>query len=266
MAIATSTVIYEKRNRIAYVTLNRAEEMNALNTEIVNGIHDAFVEYKNDNDALVAILTGMGGRAFSAGMDLKEAAARREATDKGLPWPERRSGGIPSVIRELKIDKPIIAAIDGFCLAGGNELALQCDIRIATAQSTFGFPNPRWSLTAPRDIMEHIARGEAMFLLLTGSRVSSEVALRNGLIHSVHPDRESLLQEADRIAEEIKMCAPLAIQATKELLRLEWEEKVPHEELQKRAAEVGRRVQQSEDSREGPRAFAERRKPNWKMR
>jgi len=208
----------------------------------------------------------MGGRAFSAGMDLKEAAARREATDKGLPWPERRSGGIPSVIRELKIDKPIIAAIDGFCLAGGNELAVQCDIRIATAQSQFGFPNPRFMGSAPRDIVEQVPWGEAMYILLTGSRVPAEVALRMGFIHSIHPDRESLMKEADRIAGEILLCMPLAVQATKELLYLEHVAKLPHDELQKRAAQVSQRVQQSEDSREGPKAFSERRKPVWKMR
>jgi len=170
------------------------------------------------------------------------------------------------VITNLKVFKPIIAAIDGFCLAGGNELAVQCDIRIATAQSQFGFPNPRFMGSAPRDIVEQVPWGEAMYILLTGSRVPAEVALRMGFIHSIHPDRESLMKEADRIAGEILLCMPLAVQATKELLYLEHVAKLPHDELQKRAAQVSQRVQQSEDSREGPKAFSERRKPVWKMR
>lgn len=261
--MGTPLVLYEKRDHVAYITMNRPEAMNALNTELVNGLYDAFVEFRDDRDLFVCILTGAGGRAFSTGLDLKENAARRAALERGEEWPQSRSS-IPALIKGLKIDKPIIAAIDGYCLAGGAELAIQCDIRIATSQSEFGFPNPRWSLIPPRDIVEMIPRGEAMYILLTGSRISTEVALRNGLIHSIHPDRESLMQEAARIAEEILMCAPLAVQATKALLRLERE--LTPAEFDLKVQELQQAVAQSEDAREGRTAFAERRRPDWKAR
>ena len=263
MTATTPLAIYERKGHVAYVTMNRPEAMNALGVELVNGLHEAFVAFRDDRELFVSILTGAGGRAFSAGADLKEATARRAALDRGEQWPQS-AASIPTLIRDLSIDKPIIAAVDGFALAGGCELALQCDIRIATTQSEFGFPNPRRSLLAPIDLTETIPRGEAMYMLLTGSHVSAEVALRNGFIHSVHPDRESLMQEADRIADEILQCAPLAVQGIKALVRMQ--DELPPEQLGVAASDIQSRVSQSEDAREGPRAFAEKRKPEWKAR
>ena len=267
MAVTTSTIVYEKRDQVVSITMNRPEQMNSLNTDIVNGIHDAFVEFRDDPDALVCIFTGAGGRSFSAGADLKQNAQRRAAQESGedmSAFQEARSGGIPSVIRELDVFKPIIAAIDGYCLAGGLELGIQCDIRIATAHSQFGFPNARWNIMPPRDIVQMTPHGEALYLLLTGNRIDAETALRNGIIHSIHPDRESLMEEANRIAGDVKLCGPLAIQATKQLLKLEHE--LPAQEFQKQATVIQQRVSQSDDSREGPKAFSERRQPQWTMR
>ena len=262
MAISTSTIIYEKWDQVVSITMNRPEQMNALNTEIVNGLHDAFIEFRDDPDARVAILTGAGGRAFSAGADLKDMAARRAAEEPSAP--AQSGANIVTVIRELDVFKPIIAAIDGYCLAGGLEISIQCDIRIATAQSQFGFPLPRWNLARPLDLIYMIPRGEAMYILLTGSRIDAETALRNGIIHSVHPDRESLMEEANRIAEDVKMCGPLAIRVTKQLTKLR--DTLAVEEYEKQAEPISRQLSQSEDSREGPRAFAEKRRPIWKLR
>src|SRR5690349_14001325 len=125
-------LLYEKRNRIAYISLNRPEVMNALSVRLVGALYDAIADADQDDDILVLILTGEGGRAFSAGADLKEAAQLDAA------------GGQFTALRDrdtlATCVKPVVAAIDGHCLAGGLEIALQCDIRIATDQSTFGLP------------------------------------------------------------------------------------------------------------------------------
>ncbi|MDA1096691.1 MAG: enoyl-CoA hydratase-related protein, partial [Chloroflexi bacterium] len=123
MATSTNLVQYEKRDGVAYVTLNRPEAMNALNSEVNRGLHDAWITIRDDPEVLVAILTGAGGRAFSAGADLKEVNERQAQGLTGFAEGDATSRYIP----DLGVWKPIIAAIDGFCVAGGLELAMQCD-------------------------------------------------------------------------------------------------------------------------------------------
>jgi len=139
-------VIYEKRDRKAYITLNRPEAMNALSPELLAELKDCIGDYQNDDDLLCAIITGAGGRAFSAGADLKAMAGRNARGERPL----NPGGGDGRITGPFWNFKPIIAAIDGYCLAGGFETALECDIRIASAKSTFGLPEPRRSLLAVR--------------------------------------------------------------------------------------------------------------------
>ena len=245
---------------IAYVTLNRPEAMNSLSSEVGRGLNEAFRDIRDDPDVLVAIVTGAGGRAFSAGADLKEVNERQQGGESAF------AGGEDSrYVPEMGVWKPIIAAIDGYCVAGGLELAMQCDIRIATEQSQFGLPEPRWSIS-PGYGLHHLVRmvpmGEAMYILLTGSRIDSADAHRIGLIHSVHPDRDSLMERAQSIAEEVKLCAPLAVQAIKEINYVG--KNMPPEYSYKFAEGLTGKIGDTEDALEGPAAFAERRPPNWK--
>jgi enoyl-CoA hydratase/carnithine racemase len=259
MGVSTPTIIYEKRDQVAYITLNRPEVMNALNQELRDGLREALLDFRDDADILLAIMAGAGGRAFSAGMDLKDRA-RRDAAGEQRPGPR-------ATFIDMEVFKPIIAAIDGYCVAGGLELSLQCDIRIATAHSEFGLPEPRWSLTAGyglHNLSRMIPLGEALYMQLTGRRINATRAYQIGLIQEVVADREALFAMAERIAGEVKLCAPLAVRAIKQIVYQG--RNLPVEYSQKLAAPLGAQVQASEDAIEGPRAFAEKRPPVWKVR
>jgi enoyl-CoA hydratase/carnithine racemase len=229
---------------------NRPEAMNALNPDLRQGISEAIEEVTNDDDVLVAIMAGEGGRAFCAGMDLKWRAQEDAAGTRDM------SRGLPAVTYAVdECPKPIIAAIDGYCLAGGMQLSNRCDIRIATEKSRFGMPEARRALAAVGviDTPELFApAGEAAWILLTGGHMTAERANQIGLIQGLVPDRDALFEEAERVAGEIKLCAPLAIRELEQLAAL--------------TAEVRRQNEQSEDRLEGPLAFAEKRAPLWKNR
>lgn len=259
MAVSTPTILYEKKDQVAYITLNRPEVLNALNQELRDGLREALLDFNADSDMLVGILTGAGGRAFSAGMDLKDRA-QRDAAGEQRP-------GLRQTFIDMGLFKPIIAAIDGFCVAGGLELSLQCDIRIATEKSEFGLPEPRWSLTAGyglHNLSRMIPLGEALYMQLTGRRITSTRAYQIGLIQEVVPDREALFATAERIAGEIKLCAPLAVRAIKQIVY--HGRNLPVEYSQKLGDPLSAQVHATEDAVEGPRAFAQKRQPVWKSR
>lgn len=251
-------VVWEKKGAVAYITLNRPEVLNAHNMEMEKMLMESLRRFQGEDELLVAVVTGAGGRAFSVGMDLKE-------------FDEKGSQGRTNELfrfADLEIWKPIIAAVDGHCVAGGFELALQCDIRIATSKSTFGLPEPRWNLMANyfgcHNLSRMIPLGEALYMQLTGNRISGQDALRCGLVHSLHPDRESLMKEADAIAEAITLCSPLAIQAIKQVVTKG--RHLPLEESYRMGEPMLQHLLQTEDAVEGARAFAEKRRPVWKMK
>ncbi|MBI4328250.1 MAG: enoyl-CoA hydratase/isomerase family protein, partial [Chloroflexi bacterium] len=239
-------------------TLNRPDQMNALNSEISGALAEALMDFRDDDNARVAILSGMGGRAFSAGMDLKETARTNQTGEKMVPIPD---------VTSFNIWKPIIAAIDGYCLAGGLEVALECDIRIATKQSAFGLPEVRRGIM-PGYGLHNLSRvvplGEALYVQLTGGRLSAERAYQIGLIQELVETREELFSAAERIARDVLLCAPLSVQATK---RIVYQARgLPAEYSWRLGEPLVERVIRSEDAVEGPRAFAEKRDPQWKMR
>lgn len=253
---------YDKRGRKAYVTLNRPEAMNALTVAMVQSLGEAMKQAASDDDVLVVVVRGEGGRAFSAGIDLKEMSQGDAGGRKKDLY--TTYAGLMDV---ANFTKPLIAAIDGHCVAAGLELALRCDIRVATEQSKFGLPEPRRSLLAGYGL-HHLSRmipmGEALLIQLTGSPIGAQRAHQIGLVQKLAPDRESMLAEAEKIADDIVLCAPLAVQAIKAIVKTG--RNLPVEYSYKFAEPIQQAVYASEDRLEGPRAFAEKRAPNWKMR
>src|SRR5208283_1309526 len=206
---------YEKRNHIAYITFNRPERMNALHPPChieMDGVWDDFVA---DKSAWVAIVTGAGDKGFSAGNDLRWTAENRGQVTEGL----RGKGGFAGITARYDIYKPIIAAVNGFALGGGCEIALACDIIIAAEHARFGLPEPRVGLMAGAGgvhrLPRHIPLKIAMGLMLTGRHITAAEAHRWGLANEVVPLKD-LLATAERWAAEIMECSPLSVQATKE--------------------------------------------------
>ncbi len=270
MQSSTNWVHYEKSDGVAQITLNRPEVLNAISHEMSRQYAEALIDFRDDPAMFVAIITGAGGRAFSSGADLKEISERQS---KGLSAfagaGAKAAKGEPSwvSISELNIWKPIIAAIDGYCVAGGLELALECDIRVASEQSSFGLPEPRRSLLAGyglHNLSRMIPLGEALYMQLTGSLISAREASRIGLVHGVHPHRETTMAAAWQIAEEVKLCGPLAVRAIKRIVMTA--RNLPVEYSTKFTEDILASIRETEDSLEGPRAFAEKRKPQWKGR
>ncbi len=247
-------------DHIALITLNRPERMNALDGEHYKALSEAWVRVRDDHDIRVAIVTGAGEKSFCAGADLKSFANRPAPLSE--MWLTQRD---QLLNRGLEVWKPVISAVNGHCLGGGLTLLLGTDIRIAVPKATFGLSEVKRGFIAgnggTQRILKQLPYPIAMEVLLTGDAFSAETAARWGLINGVvEPDK--LMDAAFGYAKRIAANAPLAVQAAKELaLRGEDMDLV-----------TGLRVEQmwnrvlrfSEDAAEGPLAFAEKRKPQFK--
>ena len=251
----------ETKGQICYITLDREERRNAIDPQTSSELRDAFTAFKEDDGLLVAIVTGAGDKAFSAGADLVAMSQSFQGGGDGGALNVPFAG----ITRGFECWKPIIAAINGYCLAGGLELALSCDIRIAVDHATFGLPEPKRAIipaaTGTQRLPRAVPLSFAMEVLLTGERFDAETALRFGLItRIVAPDQ--LLATAESIAEKICECGPLAVQAIKEAVIRGRE--MSFEEGLKLESQLAGKVFTSEDAREGPLAFAQKRKPDYK--
>jgi enoyl-CoA hydratase/carnithine racemase len=255
--MAFETIIYEKREQVALLTINRGPQLNSINAQTSREMQEAWSDFRDDPNLRVAILTGSGQRAFSTGMDLVATAGGENQFD-----------GSPAVFggftKRTPIYKPIIAAINGFCLAGGLELALACDIRICTPECRFGLPEVRWAIMpgagGTQRLPRSIPQAWANYMILTGEQIDAETASRIGLVSHVVP-AEQLLDKAFEIANTICERGPLAVAAAKEaILRgadMPLEHGLSYEDIA-----LGR-LMATEDAKEGPRAFAEKRKPHY---
>jgi enoyl-CoA hydratase/carnithine racemase len=259
--VAYRFATYEKRDRVAYVTLNRPEVMNALHLEAHLELKEIWEDFRDDPQVWVAILTGAGDRAFSAGNDLK-ATAERTAAGTDVQGRERPPFG--RITRDFDCPKPLIAAVNGVAVGGGLELALACDIVVAAEHARFGLPEPRVGLFAGAGGIHRLVRQvpfkAAMGLLLAGRLVPAEEAYRIGLVNEVVPLAD-LLPAAERWAAEILECSPVSVRLTKEAVFAGLTKTV--DDAIAGDAERRQRLLSSADYVEGPKAFAEKRKPQW---
>jgi crotonobetainyl-CoA hydratase len=255
----------EREGHITIVTINRPEVLNAIHPPCSKEMDQAFNEFAEDPDQWVAIVTGAGDRAFSAGNDLKwQAQHGSEALREAM---KDVKGGFGGITYRFDCFKPLIAAVNGFALGGGFEIALACDIILAAENASFGLPEPTVGLMAgaggvhrlPRSIPYHLAMG----MILTGRRVSAQEAYRMGIVNEVVPFND-LMPAAMRWAQQILECAPLSVRASKEAAVVGLS--LPLQDAMTRTYSGVKAMYESEDFKEGPRAFAEKRKPQWKGR
>jgi enoyl-CoA hydratase/carnithine racemase len=256
----------ETDGRLMIVTINRPEVYNALHPMANQELSDAFDVFAADDNLWVAIITGAGDKAFCAGNDLKYHAQLRARTGGRPLIPPKGFGGLSN---RYDLDKPVIAAVNGVAMGGGFEIALAADIIIASEQAAFALPEPRVGLAAGAGGMQRLSRQiplkQAMGMMLTGRRVTAEEGYRLGFVTAVVPHAE-LMQEARRWAAQILECSPMSIRATKQVVMRSLD--APALEMAMRNLNYPAYVAmtQSEDTIEGPRAFAEKRRPAWKGR
>jgi enoyl-CoA hydratase/carnithine racemase len=247
----------EDRDRIRIVTINRPEVANALHSEASHELEAVWNDFAANDGLWVGIVTGAGDRAFSAGNDLKVQAAGKRG-----PRPHNGFGGMT---HRFDLHKPMIAAVNGFAMGGGFELALACDLIIASENAFFGFPEPRVGMIASGGGVQRLPRmipqKEALGIILTGRRVSAEEARRLGFVNEVVPVGMAL-QKALEWAKAILECAPIAIRASKEAVYSSLD-KPTLEEAVRTMYPIHSSLSQTKDYIEGPKAFAEKRKPVW---
>ena len=259
-------VIVEQEGHLLTVTLNRPEARNALSPEMLVGMYDAWRRLDDDNELRAAILTGAGGH-FCAGADLKSMHQEQTPPDLKKRFEEVPELHWQALLRQNRPMKPIIAAVEGYAVAGGTEILQATEIRVASESARFGVQEVRWGLFpvggSTVRLRRQIPFTRAAELLLTGQQISAQEALEIGLIGHVVPDGQAL-EKARNIAELIANNGPLAVRAILRSLR-ETEGMSEADALQ-RELELGLPIFATEDAREGPKAFAQKRKPEFKGR
>lgn len=260
--------LYERRGNVALITINRPEARNAVNAAVSTALGDALQQAQDDAEVWAVVVTGAGDKSFCAGADLK-AISRRE----NIFHPQHPEWGFAGYVRHV-IDKPTIAAVNGTALGGGTELALASDLVVAAQSAIFGLPEVKRGLVAAAGgvfrIVEQLPRKVAMQLLFTGEPITADQALQWGLINQVVADG-TVVDAALALAQRITVNAPLAVQASKRIgVGVDLDDgraTVTADEIgwSRTMREIGA-LMKSEDAKEGPLAFAEKRPPVWKAR
>jgi dehydration protein DpgD len=268
MPVPLERLKYLKDEHVAHVVLNRPDALNAMDHRMHRELAEVWDDFEADDQLWLAVLSGAGDRAFSVGQDLKELAHHNAAaTAEPSSFGSAGRPGWPRLTERFELTKPIIAKVQGYALGGGFELALACDVIIAAEQASFALPEPRLGLIAGAGGVFRLSRQlpykSAMGYLLTGRSMSAARAYELGLVNEVVPASD-LDACVEAWVADLLRCAPLAVRAIKQVAaksatlplpdafaaRYEWEE----------------RRMRSEDAKEGPSAFAEKREPRWRGR
>lgn len=258
------TIIYDVKDEIAFVTFNRPESMNAMNRQMTQELVEVCRQIEEDAAIRIGIFTGAGEKAFSAGMDLKE---RAETVFSPI---ERRNQKLTNKIYTqaravAAITKPTIAAIRGYCVGGGLEFALACDLRIAAEDAKLGLTEVRRGIIPGAGGTQRLTRAvgvtKAMEMCLTGDTISGSDAKALGLVNDAVPSAD-VMRAAENLAGRILKGAPISVAFIKEAIKKGVE--LPLEEGLRLEADLSALIGSTEDAKEGPRAFAEKRAPVWK--
>ena len=259
----TKKIVYEKKGHIVTITINRPDKLNAMDPEANQQLTESWNNFRSDIDAWVAILTGTGEKAFSAGADLAAASQRFESGGPDWAMGTRMDG----ICKNLRIFKPMIAALNGLAFGQGLEMALACDIRVCAETAKLGLPEVRWSVIAagggPARLARAIPLAKAMEMILTGEPITAQEALQLGLVNKVVPQAE-VMPAAMKYAERICENGPLAVWASKEAMLRGLDTTL--EDAMFLDDYMLSKLIPTHDAKEGPRAFLEKRKPQFKAK
>ena len=261
------SILYEKKGRVATIIINRPEARNAIDLETAQELSAAWQDFRDDNDLWIGIITGAGEKSFCSGADLKSfipMLANAASSGSGQP---ANDGGFGGITRGFECWKPIIAAVNGHCFAGGFEVMLACDLRIASENATFGLTEVRWGIIPGAGGTQRLPRAiplaKAMEIVLMGEQITAAEAYRIGLINKVVPQSE-LLNEVDRWVATLLERGPLALRAAKQAMLQGMY--LPLNDGLQLEQQLFSGLLRTEDAREGPMAFAQKRKPEFKAR
>ena len=251
-------VDFVKEDHVAYITLNRPEAMNSLDPDALNKLKEVLIEIKTNRDIWVSVLTGAGEKSFCTGTDMKKTPPPTECLASSY-----LNDGIP-IIQYMNMWKPIIAAVNGYAVGGGLEMALACDLRIASDTAQFGLTEVKVAslagLNGTQCLPRAVPQAIAMKMLLTGERIDAQEALRVGLVSDVVPP-DKLMDLARKYAEKIASNAPLSVKAAKQAAVLGMD--LPLDHGIQYAHLLWGMLRDTEDRAEGFKAFGEKRAPKW---